>query len=320
MEEMAIPKARLVHRTAFAALMGLWLSGCTAGAPSLRFSGQSAAAQLPQPIRGSEQVAALKPAYVVFGELHGTAEAPKFFGDVAASLVRQGKRILVAVELNASGNQDLQAAWIRQDGELSKTLDMSEWVQRRDGVTSKAMLDMLSGLQRLNAATGKVSIVAFNGYRDEAQRKRLEPLGRQAGHEAAQAENIAAATHMSAAEVTLVLVGNLHARKKPVERRGQSYDPMAMYLNRSGPLVALNMVYSGGTAWNCQMKADAKPASMMQITDDMVECANHPVAGMAGKTSEPYMAIGSTSDIDFGGLYDGYYWLGAISGSGPAVP
>lgn len=263
---------------------------------------------------------ALDPQFVVFGELHGTNEAPGFFGDVAIALASRGKHVLVAVELSAPENVALQKAWVRAPEEFIRALTGPDWTARRDGVTSAAMRDMLVRLHRLSASGATLSVVAFNGYRDDAQRLRLQSLGRAGGHEAAQAENIADAARHVGADITLVLVGSTHAEKTPITGLGPSYDPMAMALAKSGKVVSLNMVYSSGTAWNCRLKAGVKFDPAVPITAAMLDCANHPVTGLQGKDGRPYMAIGPLPGQAVSGQYDGYFWLGAVSGSGPAVP
>jgi hypothetical protein len=51
--------------------------------------------------------------------------------------------------------------------------------------------------------------------------------------------------------VTLILVGNAHARLTPITFSGRPpFDPMAMHLPRESTL-ALNAVTGDGEAWNC---------------------------------------------------------------------
>lgn len=60
---------------------------------------------------GWADIAQRKPHFVVFGEIHGTEEAPELVGNVACALAAQGKSILVAVEHNVSFDAAYQAAW-----------------------------------------------------------------------------------------------------------------------------------------------------------------------------------------------------------------
>ena len=64
---------------------------------------------------GWDTVAARKPQFVIFGEVHGTRQAPDFVGDVACALAARGERILVAIEHSATENAILQNAWNLSD-------------------------------------------------------------------------------------------------------------------------------------------------------------------------------------------------------------
>ena len=74
-----------------------------AHASNLRSSKMQAKQVCQVPI-GWNDVAARKPRFVVFGEVHGTRQAPAFIGDVACALAARGERILVAVEHSATEN------------------------------------------------------------------------------------------------------------------------------------------------------------------------------------------------------------------------
>ncbi|MEJ8628784.1 hypothetical protein P0F65_00260 [Sphingomonas sp. I4] len=45
---------------------------------------------------------------VVFGEMHGTREAPAFVGNLACALAARGERVLVAVEHDVINDDDFQ--------------------------------------------------------------------------------------------------------------------------------------------------------------------------------------------------------------------
>src|SRR3546814_2434814 len=61
--------------------------------------------------QGWPAIAERRPHYVIFGETHGTREAPAFVGRIACALASDGERLLVAVEQSATDNAALQAAW-----------------------------------------------------------------------------------------------------------------------------------------------------------------------------------------------------------------
>jgi len=182
------------------------------------------------------------------------------------------------------------------------------------------MADLLVRLHSLSRGGQLIDIVAFNGATDEAQASRLSHLPAQGPHEAAQAENIRAAASAKPYDYVLVLVGNIHARKRPVERSGVAFEPMAMQLAPATDLVTLNMETAGGTVWNCQLKPGVKPDPKEPIGDDAIACGSYPLRGSADREREPFIELSrplmTNSDAD----YDGVFWLGTVSASPPAVP
>jgi hypothetical protein len=109
----------------------------------------------------------------VFGELHGTREAPEFIARLSCGLAHTGKRILVAIEHEATDNAALQLAWRLPNQSFPAALRKIGWDWRDDGRGSQAMFDMIVQLHRLKTEGRTVDLVAFNGFSDEEQRKRF---------------------------------------------------------------------------------------------------------------------------------------------------
>lgn len=269
---------------------------------------------------GWQKVAELKPKFVVFGEIHGTNEAPLFFGKVASELALQGKRILVAVELSAIDNAQFQDAWSAPHSVFEERLTSNGWSGRRDGVTSFAMLKMLSQLHALKDRGADISLVAFNGFKDEAQRLKLDTPSSQDGHEAAQAENISEAASQRHFDYTLILVGQAHASKTELVHAGSKFQPMAMRLNRAGKVISLAMASSGGEAWTCTLKPNVRPTPQQPINSGMLDCGNSHMSGITTLGTTQHIALGQLSGKESDAEYDGYYWLGDVTGSSPARP
>jgi len=275
-----------------------------------------AACSLPE---GWASISAPAPRFVIFGEIHGTAEAPAFVGDVACGLLAQGKRVLLGIEFDATRNAQLQAVWRLSDAEFRKQLPAVGWVGRTDGVASRAMFDLLVRLHALKDEGAGVDIVAFNGARDHAQQVRFEKLAGQGPHEAAQAENIADAARASSHDIVLVLVGNFHARRRPVGEGAEQFEPMAARLAPSGKVISLQFRQAGGTAWNCQLKPGLQLRHGDPIPADAIECADHPIQGDAEINRAPFVQLGAFKNVantDF----DGFFWLGPVHGSPPLAP
>ena len=269
---------------------------------------------------GWTQVAERKPHFVIFGENHGTEEAPTFVGDVACALAAKGERVLVAVEHDSGQNPAFQAAWSLQQSQFEAALRVAGWKGREDGVASEAMFRLLVRLHSLKDAGGSISVVAFNGARDEAQHDRFKALPGQGPHEAAQAENIREAAQQHPYDHVLVLTGNLHARKHEVERGGFTFKPMAMLLAPPNRIVTLNMEAAKGTSWNCILKPGHEPQAGKPIMDDAIECGVHTYSSDSDLRRIPFISLKPVAGIVPDNDYDGFYWLGAVHGSKPAVP
>jgi hypothetical protein len=302
-------KQRRLLRGGYAIALGLALASCSHSPKDAHFQ---------ESIIGWSQVEKLDPTYVIFGEIHGTKESAEFFSDVASMLAGRGKRVLVAVELSASGDAYLQQVWNGPKTGFAARLTKGEWAIRKDGVASEAMLAMLTRLHTLKADGAKLSVVAFNGFRDDTQRLRLDTFLSQSGHEAAQAENIIAAAQQKRFDYVLVLVGGFHSIRKEVELEGKNIKPMAMHLAASGTLVSLKMAYSGGTGWHCILKSDVQPSPGQQITTEMLDCGIHPMRAEGDSAIASTLKDTKHIGLHSSGDHDGYYWLGQVSGSPPA--
>jgi hypothetical protein len=228
---------------------------------------------------------------------------------------------LVAVELSATRDADLQRAWKLPHSAFPEQLPSAGFLERRDGVASSAMLEMLLQLHAAKEGGAQISLVAFNGFRDSAQRLRLERSGSGQGpHEAAQAENILDAARAGTFDHILILVGEMHARKAELDIGGARFPSMAMHLQGAGAVTSLMMGWSGGSMWGCTLKAGALTSAQQPITDNLVECGSHEREGQDYPGDTQRIVLGEIPGATGSGAFDGYYWLGTISASPPAFP
>lgn len=251
---------------------------------------------------GWDEIIARDADFVVFGETHGTNEAPALIARLVCAEAMLGHRVLLAVEHGAYYNPGWQEAWALPHHDFSAALPDLGWRGRTDGVGSKAMLALVLDAHKLKDKGAAIDVVAFNGTHDDAQKARFAELPSQGPHEAAQAENIAEAAALKDYDRVIVLVGGLHAATAPLSIGGPLFEPMAMRLRGYGSVLSLEMQHSGGEAWNCQLDCKANRA-------------------------EARMKTGRSTYIGLGELpgkrrasYDGIYWLGPISASPPAFP
>lgn len=263
---------------------------------------------------GWSAIQAKRPRYIVFGELHGTQQSPAFVRNLACALAKSGKKVLVAVELDASLLSTFDYAWAQPHDAFATTLLSKGWAGRQDGVASTAMLDMISDLHRLSKRGHRVRVVPFNGPRDEDQRARLATLAAQNAHEASQAENIVRTSRARHYDYTLVLVGGLHASKQPVVLQRITVDPMARRLAKHGRVVSLKMRSAGGTAWVCQLRPGALISAEGPKPAD-VTCGNSPVK--ADPNSAPVGTLWLRQSADERTEdYDGFYSLATAKALG----
>ncbi len=269
---------------------------------------------------GWADVVRSNPRYVVFGEIHGTQQSPAFVGDLACGLAARGERVLVAVELESIYDTALQLAWRSSREQFLAEMLPKAMTDQNDGRGSTAMRDMLVRLHALHLAGKPIAVVAFNGARDDAQRAKFAAQPGQGPHEAAQAENIRNAAAAGRYDRVLVLVGNVHARKQPVERGARSFRPMAMQLAPADKVISLDIGTAGGTSWSCQLRAGVKPGPGKPITREMIDCSAHPLRGDAAIDRPPFVTRKPLPGKPRDPAYDGSYWLGPVTASPPAVP
>lgn len=163
------------------------------------------------------------PTFGVFGETNGTSEAPAFVFGLACAMAKGGLRVLVSIEHNSISDPALQAASNGSAEELANALLDTGWAGRADGVASKAMFDLVTGLHRLKQEGFAIGIVAFNRARGDDQRRKWAHLPGKGPFEAAQAENIANAAAKGEYDIVLALVGSLHAIRQSIQWLGSCH-------------------------------------------------------------------------------------------------
>ena len=271
---------------------------------------------------GWSEITASDSDFVVFGELHGTNEAPAFISRLLCAEAMRGQRLLLAVEHSSWQNPAWQEAWALSHDAFEKALPPLGWQGRNDGVASEAMFRLVLAAHSLRDRGAPIDIVAFNGARDAAQHARFAELPGQGPHEASQAENIAKAAARKDYDRVIVLVGSLHAEIAPITLSvgGPEFEPMAMRLATYGSVLSLEAQHAGGSSWNCTLPPDTKLAAGQEVTSDMIECASHSASADMKIERPPYIALRQFPNARLRAFYDGFYWLGPITASPPAFP
>jgi hypothetical protein len=206
------------------------------------------------PIAGAQQVLADgRVRWLIVGEQHGTNETPAAFIDLVC-IAATKRTVAVAVEQPVTQQAAIDA-FIASDGSAAARaafLKSSIWTSSfKDGRSSQAIFGMFNSLRQLRAAGRITRVIAF------------QPVNRAngpAGYEQAMADELA---QRSSPEVlTVALVGNVHAMRKPVSFSGPAYMPMAGLLRRS-QTTTLDARPNGGSQWACMSMTDCG-AQIMQ--------------------------------------------------------
>jgi hypothetical protein len=134
-----------------------------------------------------------------------------------------------------------------------------------------------------------------------------------------QAENIRVAADARRYDQVIVLVGNVHARIRRVDRFAVPYDPMAVRLARAGTIVSLNIRTAGGIAWGCQMKAGFRFEPGKPMPAGAIACEANPIKPEAELRRPPFLSLPASTDAEYSADYNGFFWLGRVTASRPAV-
>lgn len=116
------------------------------------------------PISGVERLLGpTAPSFVIFGETHGTSEAPELFGDIVCHAAAADP-LVIALELPEEEQAPL-SAFIASDGSPSERralLRLAHW-NSVDGRSSMAMLELLERLRKLREDGADLHVVAISG-------------------------------------------------------------------------------------------------------------------------------------------------------------
>jgi len=229
---------------------------------------------------------------VIFGEIHGTNEAPKFVARYLCSLLQVKDRIVLGLEIPATDQQAI-TTYLDSGGDAESQkllLANRHWqAETPDGRSSAAMFELIEQARRLRSSGKNISILAFDAWPKDRTR------------DLAMGENIRTAVLTSPDASFVILVGNLHAMNERGKRGKPDFEPMAFSLRDLAP-VSLNIDYSSGTAWSCRA---------------LKTCGEVSVPGMPTLFPRS-VGISLRKPLLFSG-FDGEYFVGQVSASPPAI-
>jgi hypothetical protein len=219
------------------------------------------------------------------GEMHGTVEIPRWFGELVCHATKLPGAVRVALEVPAEEDAAI-AVYLKSAGapaDRAALLRGAFWTDKfQDGRRSQAMLELIDRVRKLRKDGADVDIATFDIQVKNRDR--------------AMAERLLAAVNKLPKATWLALSGNIHARKS----RGQMpYTLMAGELVTFGaPFLTLDARYGAGSAWVCLMDG---------------ECGPH---GWGRGSARP-VAVALEPSKD--GAYDGRLDVGTIHFSPPAA-
>lgn len=235
---------------------------------------------------------------LVLGELHGTEQAPAFAAALLCTLVAEFNPWILAIELQADEQAPLEA-YLRTGDELALAEHLRSsfvWsTDVHDGKRSAAMLGLIKQARALVAQGKPVRILAF----DVPSQSGGPAMDR---HEA-MANALQRALQAHPDHQLLVLTGTSHAAKTAAASFNPS-SPSAIARLAHPQTVSLRMASEGGTAWVCMGVMHGRP-----------DCSAKPFAASGRRANkQPFDLIEPTPRG-----FDGYFYVGKISASPPAV-
>jgi hypothetical protein len=177
-----------------------------------------------------------KAAVVLFGEIHGTREAPAFVGDIACLLLARGESVQLALEIDRNEQAGLDR-YLRSAGasnDIAQLIASPHW-QIRDGRATLAMLGLIERVRQWVSAGHKIRLIAMDDF---------STSGNIRDREMAAAVDRAAAV---GAGKVLVLSGNVHAMRV-ADHSFLKFSLPAGSLLKTRSVLSFNAAYDGGTA------------------------------------------------------------------------
>jgi hypothetical protein len=253
------------------------------------------------PIAGIDPVFAPR-TVTLFGELHGTNEVPAFVANVLCQATARRLPVTLAIEFPKASTAALQryVASAGTAGDRTTLLADAAWyMSPPDGRASEAMLRLVESTRLLVAEGGDVDVFAFSDA----------PSGTQT-RDSQMADILTTRIAAEPSRLAIVLTGNIHSRIEASENYDSwgrlTVDRPMGYLLRERltgmKVLGLNVSYEDGAAWMCLSGAPPESA-----------CGPHPVKGQR-KVASNSIELTRTN-----GLYAGFFGVGALSASQPAV-
>lgn len=141
------------------------------------------------------------PDAIVIGELHGTSEVPQWFGNLVDDFVKSGVPANVGVELSEADIASSCGALAGSSRGAGRWFD-----EVQDGRTSRAMAQLTCALTKLRDR-GEIRLYGLVSSSQAMSRSQ-------------RYADVVATAHKQHPAISLILVGNLHAKNAPTSLAG----------------------------------------------------------------------------------------------------
>jgi hypothetical protein len=203
---------------------------------------------------------------VMFGEGHGTREAPATFLRIVCAALKQGASVAVGLEMPVDLSEPL-ATYLQSTGDhaaRTALLRADFWKQGQDGRASVAMADMIDGLRRLRQAGYPLAVFAMQGAGTDWHVRNDEKM----------ATRIREEFNAGPTSLILTLTGNVHSMKtKPEWFPAEVPSPIPTYLKDLDP-VTFDLTSTGGSAWSCREECGPHSEAVRSGPDRFVVTAS----------------------------------------------
>lgn len=182
---------------------------------------------------------------LIFGEIHGTENAPEYVADVACARLKAApdSKLTVALEYPMQESEHLQR-YVNSSGEAKdrdRLLASPFWQREmQDGRSSLAMLTLIEKLRQWRGKAPGLRVTAFDPVEDQAGGPTRDE---------AMAVHLKQIVQETAPGLTIVLTGNLHARRTPGFGGRPDYKTMASVL--AVPFQTYKLMGPRGAYWAC---------------------------------------------------------------------
>jgi hypothetical protein len=201
---------------------------------------------------------------VLVGEVHGTAEIPRFALGLVCSFLAAGKPVILGLEHTGEQQAELNR-YLRSAGTADDRRALFEgvnWSKYQDGRGSVAMFDLVEGMRRLRGQGRDVALFAIDAHGNldvpQAPGTTLPPLPpadnallNRIGNQS-MANNVLYTAALYRDHVVIVLAGYSHTSTVPVTGSDPyygSYVPMGALLTAQGSIYGIGIETVGGEAW-----------------------------------------------------------------------